>query len=94
MRDRLKETGFDWIWFLSVWQTGCAGQRLSHANAEWRREFRDTLPELRAEDLAGSGFAAIQAETPPFESRLEDAILFTQNAMMSCYSWGWAPDRV
>src|SRR5512138_541690 len=55
--DRLKEIGFDWIWFLSVWQTGCAGQQVSRANAEWRREFRDTLPDLRDEDIAGSGFA-------------------------------------
>jgi len=24
--DRLAELGFDWVWFLSVWQTGPAGQ--------------------------------------------------------------------
>ena len=24
--DRLAEMGFDWVWFLSVWQTGAAGQ--------------------------------------------------------------------
>ena len=23
--DRLAERGFDWVWFLSVWQTGLAG---------------------------------------------------------------------
>lgn len=23
--DRLAQVGFDWIWFLSVWQTGLAG---------------------------------------------------------------------
>ena len=55
--DRLKESGFDWIWFLSVWQTGRAGQQVSRTNAEWRAEFRDTLPDLRDEDIAGSGFA-------------------------------------
>ena len=43
--DRLKATGFDWIWLLSVWQTGRAGQQVSRTNAEWRREFRDTLPD-------------------------------------------------
>ena len=26
-------------------------------NAEWRREFQETLPDLREEDIAGSGFA-------------------------------------
>jgi hypothetical protein len=55
--DRLAEIGFDWVWFLSVWQVGPAGQRVSRANHEWRREFQETLPDLREEDIAGSGFA-------------------------------------
>jgi len=55
--DGLAETGFDWVWLLSVWQTGPAGQRVSRANPEWRREFQETLPDLREEDIAGSGFA-------------------------------------
>jgi hypothetical protein len=49
--------GFDWVWFLSVWQTGLAGQRVSRNNPEWRREFQETLPDLREEDIPGSGFA-------------------------------------
>jgi hypothetical protein len=55
--DRLAEMGFDWIWFLSVWQTGAAGQRVSRTNPEWRHEFEDTLPDLCEDDIAGSGFA-------------------------------------
>jgi hypothetical protein len=55
--DRLAETGFDWIWLLSVWRTGSAGRRVSRSNPEWRREFEATLPDLREEDIAGSGFA-------------------------------------
>jgi hypothetical protein len=55
--DRLAEMGFDWIWFLSVWQTGPAGQRVSRGNQQWRREFQETLPDLREEDILGSGFA-------------------------------------
>jgi len=55
--DRLAKLGFDWVYFLSVWQTGLAGQRVSRANAEWRQEFQETLPDLREEDIAGSGFA-------------------------------------
>ena len=39
--------GFDWVWFLSVWQTGPAAQAISSANPEWRREFEETLPDLR-----------------------------------------------
>ncbi len=55
--DRLAERGFDWVWFLSVWQTGLAAQAISRANPEWRREFAATLPNLQDEDIAGSGFA-------------------------------------
>ena len=51
------ELGFDWIWLLSVWRTGPAGQRVSRSNSDWRREFEETLPDLREEDIAGSGFA-------------------------------------
>jgi glycosidase len=55
--DRLGELGFDWLWFLSVWQTGPAAQAISRANPEWRKDFEQTLPDLREEDIAGSGFA-------------------------------------
>jgi glycosidase len=55
--DRLAALGFDWIWLLSVWQTGLAGQQISRSSPEWRREFHETLPDLRDEDIAGSGFA-------------------------------------
>jgi len=55
--DRLAEEGFDWIWMLSVWQTGAAGREVSRSNAEWRREFEETLPDLDEDDIAGSGFA-------------------------------------
>jgi len=55
--DRLATLGFDWIWFLSVWQTGPAAQAISRANPGWRRDFEETLPDLKDEDIAGSGFA-------------------------------------
>jgi len=55
--DRLATQGFDWIWMLSVWQTGDAARQVSRSNPEWRREFQETLPDLREEDIAGSGFA-------------------------------------
>jgi len=55
--DRLATMGFDWIWLLSVWQTGIAGQNVSRSNPEWRKEFQETLPDLRDDDIPGSGFA-------------------------------------
>jgi glycosidase len=55
--DRIARMGFDWVWFLSVWRTGLAGQRISRTNPGWRKEFEETLPDLQDEDIAGSGFA-------------------------------------
>jgi hypothetical protein len=55
--DRIADMRFDWVWLLSVWQTGAAGRRVSRGNAEWREEFQHTLADLREEDIAGSGFA-------------------------------------
>jgi hypothetical protein len=55
--DRFASFGFVWIWMLSVWQTGPAGRDVSRNNAEWRREFEETLEDLKEEDIAGSGFA-------------------------------------
>ncbi|HWZ73456.1 MAG TPA: hypothetical protein VN326_18525 [Casimicrobiaceae bacterium] len=55
--DRLARLGLDWLWFLSVWQTGPAAQMVSRAHRGWRREFEETLPELNEDDIAGSGFA-------------------------------------
>ncbi|MEA3082875.1 MAG: hypothetical protein QOC89_572 [Paraburkholderia sp.] len=60
--DRLAGLGFDWAWLLSVWQTGPAAQAISRANPEWRRDFAETLSDLKDEDIAGSGFA-IQSYT-------------------------------
>jgi len=55
--DEFAAQGFDWIWFLSVWQTGTFAQKISRSNAEWRHEFEQTLPDLTDDDIAGSGFA-------------------------------------
>jgi glycosidase len=55
--DRIAGMGFDWVWLLSVWQTGAAGRQVSLTNPEWHEEFRHTLPDLTDDDIAGSGFA-------------------------------------
>ena len=54
--DRLAEMGFDWIWLLSVWQTGPAAQQVSRTNPEWRREFEETLPDLTRRRHSRLGF--------------------------------------
>jgi hypothetical protein len=55
--DRLASQGFDWLWFLGVWQTGLAGQRVSRENIEWQAEFRAVLPDIQQDDVCGSCFA-------------------------------------
>ena len=63
--DRVAAMGFDWVWLLSVWRTGAAGQRVSRTNPEWRHEFEDTLPDLSEADIEGSGFAITGYEVHP-----------------------------
>ena len=55
--DRVAGMGFDWVWLLSVWQTGTVAQQISRTNPGWRDEFQETLPDLQDDDIAGSGFA-------------------------------------
>ena len=55
--DGWAEAGFDWIWLLSVWQTGAAARAVSRSNADWRAEFKAVLPDLTEDDICGSGFA-------------------------------------
>jgi len=55
--DELASLGFDWIYCLSVWQTGEAGRKVSRSNPQWRAEYRELLPDLQEEDICGSGFA-------------------------------------
>jgi glycosidase len=55
--DGFAEQGFDWVWLLSVWQTGAAGRAVSRSNLQWRAEFKALLPDLAEDDICGSGFA-------------------------------------
>ena len=55
--DRIAESGFDWVWFLGVWQTGAAGQKISLENPEWLHEYQELLPDFSTKDVCGSCFA-------------------------------------
>jgi glycosidase len=55
--DELANLGFDWVYFLSVWQTGQAARQVSRSNPQWLAEYRELLPDLQEEDICGSGFA-------------------------------------
>jgi glycosidase len=58
--DWLGLEGFDYVWFLGVWQTGAAGRKVSLENEAWRREYQELLPDFHDDDVCGSCFA-IQA---------------------------------
>jgi len=49
--------GFDLIWFLGVWQTGPAAQRVSASKPEWLEEYKQALPDFKMSDVSGSCFA-------------------------------------
>ena len=51
------ERGFDWVWLLSVWQTGAAGRAVARADPQLRATFQAALPDLAEDDICGSGFA-------------------------------------
>ncbi|MFA6400071.1 MAG: alpha-amylase family glycosyl hydrolase [Salinivirgaceae bacterium] len=63
--DHLASLGFDWIWFLSVWTTGEMGRSISRIVPEWRHDYEKTLPDLREEDIGGSGFAIADYRVHP-----------------------------
>jgi hypothetical protein len=55
--ERLAADGFDFVWFLGVWQTGEAARRVSRSNPEWLEEYHRALPDFREQDVSGSCFA-------------------------------------
>ena len=63
--DQFADRGFDWIWLLSVWQTGAASRAVSRSIPAWRAEFQAVLSDLTEEDISGSGFAVSAYEVDP-----------------------------
>lgn len=51
------ERGFDWVWFLGVWQTGDIGRAVSLSQPEWQAEYRSALSDFSPDDVCGSPFA-------------------------------------
>jgi hypothetical protein len=53
----LANKGFDFLWFLGVWQIGLAGKNVSRSTEAWQQSFRNCLPDLTQADITGSPFA-------------------------------------
>jgi Alpha amylase, catalytic domain len=49
--------GFDYVWFLGLWQIGPAGRQVSLSHTDWLQEFQATLPDFTEADVTGSPFA-------------------------------------
>jgi hypothetical protein len=55
--DALAAAGFDFVWFLGVWQTGPAARAISASNPDAVAEYKRTLPDFSPDDITGSPFA-------------------------------------
>jgi len=55
--EAVRALGFDWIWFLGVWQTGEAARQISLSHADWQAGFREAVPDMKPADVCGSPFA-------------------------------------
>jgi glycosidase len=55
--NQIGSLGFDYVWFLGLWQTGAAGRQVSLSHPEWLQEFQATLPDFTDADVSGSPFA-------------------------------------
>jgi glycosidase len=55
--DQIAPLGFNYIWFLGLWQTGAVGRQVSLSHPDWLKEFQIALPDFTAADVSGSPFA-------------------------------------
>ena len=54
--DAVSPDGVDAVWLMGVWKRSPAGRALADANPELQASFRETLPDLRREDVLGSPY--------------------------------------
>jgi hypothetical protein len=57
--DRLASLGFDYVWFLGLWQTGAAGRQMALGRPDWQQAFRKILPDFTEADVVSSPFAVV-----------------------------------
>ncbi len=54
--DRLKMASVDVIWLMGVWERSPAGIRIVEEREDIMSDFREVLPDLQADDIAGSPY--------------------------------------
>jgi glycosidase len=62
--DLLADLGFDWVWLMSVWQTGPAGRRISRTLSHLREGYSEALPDFDENDICGSPYAVASYKVP------------------------------
>ena len=55
--DQLAAVGFNWVWFLGVWQTGPVGRQVSLSDSEFLLDYQRALPDYDQSDVCGSCFS-------------------------------------
>ncbi len=55
--DQIASLGFDYVWFLGLWETGAAGRQVALSQPGARQEFRKILPDFTEADVVSSPFA-------------------------------------
>ena len=63
--DRLAALRVDAVWLMGVWQRSPAGLAIAQHNPELQSSFRDTLPDLTADDVIGSPYCVRNYQLEP-----------------------------
>ena len=76
--DQIVNLGFDWVYFLGVWQTGIMARDISRANPDVRKEAIELFGDDFQEDyICGSCFM----KWLPLVSEESNTVVFTQCAL-------------
>ena len=60
--DDWKAKGFDWIWFMGLWQLGPMGLEHDRTDSSLKASYSQVLPDWTVDDVIGSPYAIVQYE--------------------------------
>ena len=62
---KMKEDGFDAVWFMGVWTSSPTAQKIARANADIQNQIRAIKPDFKTEDITASPYAVYDYEVDP-----------------------------
>ena len=62
MLQKIKDAGFDAVWFMGVWTMSPTGQRIARANADIQNQIKAVKPDFKPEEITASPYAVYQYE--------------------------------